>query len=379
MAKNPPAGPGDRPAHLAAAVAALQEWHDERTGLWTIPPGLPLGRPRRPRGPGHAGWWNSANALYALIDYMAVTGTSDYLAIAAGTFDRHASTRFLNDYYDDEGWWALTWIGAHDLSRRAPGGQARERDYLGMARVIFADMEQGWDARTAGGGILWKKGRPGKNAVENELFLAIAARLYQRVPGPEREHYRGWLQRAGDWFHDNFIAVSPDGLIWDGMVPQPDATFSHAGKKQTWTYNQGIILGALGDMAESGLELAGREPLALARRIADAVLASPVLAPAGILTEWGAPDPGRSTDSPQFKGIFMRNLGCLAAYLGAPANAAYARFIDRTVAALLTSARNERGQFGYRWQGPFDTADSVRQAAALEALTAAVRAGVTLP
>src|ERR1700756_1584024 len=72
--------------YATAAVASLQNWYDERTGLWAIPGGTP-------RGPHDPGWWNSANALHALIDYMHLTGTESYLRVAENTFDRHEASR----------------------------------------------------------------------------------------------------------------------------------------------------------------------------------------------------------------------------------------------------------------------------------------------
>src|SRR5215469_2676424 len=173
--------------HAAAAVTALQDWYDWQTGLWAAP----------------AGWWNSANALYALIDYMSLTGTGRYLDVVTNTFAKNSGRGFLNDFYDDEGWWALAWIYAHDLVR----GQAKKRGFLDMAKALFTDMETGWDPGTCGGGVLWKKGTQGKNSIENELFLAVAARLYQRTEGSERTHYLRWIQRAGAWFYQNFIDV----------------------------------------------------------------------------------------------------------------------------------------------------------------------------
>ena len=349
-------------AHYAAAAAeSLQNWYDRKTGLWAVP-----GRGKL-RGPGDPGWWNSANALYALIDYMSLTGTAGYLDVVENTFDRHERSGFLNQFYDDEGWWALAWISAHDLARDPERGQR----YLAMAARLFEDMTRGWDERTCGGGVLWKKGTDSKNSIENELFLDVAVRLHQRVPPAERAHYRQWADRAGQWFHEKFIVTHPQHLIYDGLT----STGSHEGHKQTYTYTQGVILGALVDMAISEIDIAGHDPLPIARQTADAVLASPVLAQDGVLTEFGSPG-ADDNDRPQFKGIFMRNLGFLAAHVGPPENASYVAFIRRNASSLLASNRDCAAQFGYRWQGPFDGPDSVRQSSGLEAVNAALRAGV---
>jgi predicted alpha-1,6-mannanase (GH76 family) len=347
--------------YATAAVASLQNWYDERTGLWAIPGGTP-------RGPHDPGWWNSANALHALIDYMHLTGTEGYLRTVENTFDRHEHSRFLNSFYDDEGWWALALINAHDFAR----DHERKHRYLTSAKAIFADMEHGWDPRTCDGGVLWRKGTEGKNSIENELFLAVAVRLHQRVPLLEREHYRHWIRRAGEWFHHKFAVADPGHLIYDGIT----SAGSHDGHQATFTYTQGVILGALVDMDASEIPMAGHEPLGIAEQIANAVLASPVLVKDGVLTEFGAPGAGSSTDLPQFKGIFMRNLSYLAAHIGPPANAGYVAFIHRNASSLLASNRNSINQFGYRWQGPFDEPDAIRQSSALDALNAAMRMGI---
>jgi predicted alpha-1,6-mannanase (GH76 family) len=355
---------GTMAQHAAAAVASLQDWHDERTGLWAIPGG-------GPGGPDDPGWWNSANALFALIDYMSLTGAEGYLHVVESTFDKHEGRHFLNSFYDDEGWWALAWINAHDLTR----DPHRKHRYLAMARHIFADMERGWEPSTCDGGVLWQKGTQAKNSIENELFLAVAARLHQRVPFLERERYHHWIHRAGQWFHDKFATASPQHLIYDGL----NSAGTTDGHEATFTYTQGVILGALTEMDAGQIPMAGQEPLALARQIADAVLASPVLVKDGVLTEFGGPGAGTSLDLPQFKGIFMRNLGYLAARVGPPGNAGYVAFIHRNAASLLARNRNSISQFGYRWQGPFDGPDVVRQASALEALNAAMRVGIKSP
>jgi hypothetical protein len=55
------------------------------------------------------GWWQSANALGATVDYMQGTGNRAYLTDVQSFYAAHSSTNFIvNKYYDDEGWWALT-------------------------------------------------------------------------------------------------------------------------------------------------------------------------------------------------------------------------------------------------------------------------------
>src|SRR5581483_11038802 len=51
------------------AVERLQSWYDQQTGLWKT-----------------TGWWNSANALTALIDDSRVSHTEEYLPTIATTY-----------------------------------------------------------------------------------------------------------------------------------------------------------------------------------------------------------------------------------------------------------------------------------------------------
>jgi len=93
--------------------------------------------------------------------------------------------------------------------------------------------------------------------------------------------------------------------------------------------------------------------------------------PPGILADPGE-RPGKQSDQPQFKGIFIRNLYEL--YRHSP-RAEYRDFILTNATSLWRNARNRRDQVGLAWAGPFDRADAARQGSALDALNAAV--GVT--
>jgi hypothetical protein len=82
-------------SYARTCVEHLQQWYNWTTGLWTS-----------------TGWWNAANCLEALIDYSRITKTTIYHNVITNTFTKNESGQFLNQYYDDEQWWALTWIKA---------------------------------------------------------------------------------------------------------------------------------------------------------------------------------------------------------------------------------------------------------------------------
>jgi len=113
--------------NTVAAIKTLQGWYNQGTGLWDT-----------------TGWWNSANCLTVLADYAIQNPNSaaalDIPSIIQNTYLQAQETtfraikvfnpaglpistytripkgpaivtrgfdNFLNDYYDDEGWWAL--------------------------------------------------------------------------------------------------------------------------------------------------------------------------------------------------------------------------------------------------------------------------------
>jgi predicted alpha-1,6-mannanase (GH76 family) len=325
------AEPGYR-ARAAAAARALQRWYTPSTGLWA-----------------GTGWWNAANALTAVIAYTQRTGDREHASVIETTF-RAAQRKypaFVSTFYDDNGWWALAWLAAYDLT-----GEAR---YLGAARAIFARNETGWDS-TCRGGLWWSTARRYKNAITNELFLTHAALLHQRAPGDGG--YLTWALRTWDWLRGSGL-IGPTGLVNDGLTP---ACQNNGGT--TWTYNQGVILGGLAVL----YEITGdRAYLATGENIADATLAR-LTSPQGILTEPCEP-PGCRGDQTQFKGIFIRYL--YEFYLRSR-KPAYRSFILANAASLWATSRNARDEFGLCWGGPFDTADASRQSSALDALNAAV-------
>ena len=211
-------------AQTQAAADVLQQWYVHETGLYRT-----------------TGWWNSANAITTLANLSRVSHSTAYLPVFANTFTAaqtgpKGAPGFLNKYYDDEGWWALAWIDVYDLT-----GQP---EYLRMADSIFADMQTGWDDTVCSGGVWWNKDRRGKNAIENELFLAVAAALANREQdAAKRQADLAWAHKEWGWFLNSGM-INGEHLINDGLDRRDPAHCKNNGRN-TWTYNQGVILGGL--------------------------------------------------------------------------------------------------------------------------------------
>jgi predicted alpha-1,6-mannanase (GH76 family) len=336
------------PSNLQKAtygVQTLQSWCNQTSGLYQTP----------------TGWWNSANAITVLVDYSRASNTTQYLTSVANTFNNankaNGSTNFITSSNDDEGWWALAWIDAYDLTKT--------QSYLAMSQTIFADMTTQWDTTTCGGGVWWSKDLKNsayKNAITNELFLTIAAALANRVTDTtQKAQYLAWAQKEWQWFKASGM-INSQNTINDGLnATNPQACTNN--NQTTWTYNQGVILGGLVELYN-----ADRDPALLpeAQAIASAAMTNLVTA-AGVLHEPILSGP----DGPQFKGIFIRNLEKLNT---ASPNARYKTFIDTNANSIWQNDRAccSNYEFGAQWEGPFDSGDGTRQTSALDALIAAV-------
>ena len=318
----------------AAGMQTLQQWYSQTTGVYQSP----------------TGWWNSANAITVLANYTVASGSTQYESVLAHTFASaplsQGHPNFTNKYYDDSGWWALAWIAAYDATGNA--------SYLSMAETIFTYMGGGWDS-VCGGGIWWTTSRTYKNAIPNELFLDVAAKLANRTSGAASASYLAWAQKEWTWFSNSGM-INSSNLINDGL------TASCANNNgNTWTYNQGVILGGIVELYK-----ADQDPALLpkAQAIANAAITK-LVDSNGILVEKTV----SGGDAPQFKGIFTRNL--MALYQAVP-NAQYKSFIDANANSIWANDRGPNDELGASWQGPFDSGDATRQSSALDTLIAAM-------
>lgn len=124
------------------ALQTLQGWYNSSSGIWDT-----------------CGWWDGASCMNTVADLAAldpsVIDTATYVfnnTFHVGpvsnpnpgpeqktvyTRDNQPSTsvnasQWLDQAYDDDGWWALAWIAAYDVTKQAT--------YLELAEGIFESL-----------------------------------------------------------------------------------------------------------------------------------------------------------------------------------------------------------------------------------------------
>jgi predicted alpha-1,6-mannanase (GH76 family) len=248
------------------------------------------------------------------------------------------------------GWWANAFIASYDLT-----GDAK---YLNTAKDIFEDMTGGWTTPCKGG-IWWNKQHVSIAAISNELFLSVAAHLANRVSGNEKAHYLNWAQMEWDWFWNSGI-INADGLINDGIDQK---TCKNDGKN-TWTYNQGVVLGGLSELARAKSDGGYIDH---AKAIASAAISK--LSQNGILTE---PVSGPlDVQGAQFKGAFVRGLSTLN--VNEPQQS-FTDFLRKNAQTAWSQPKVDGGVIIDKWQGGSSNANPGSHAAGIDVLVAAAQA-----
>lgn len=381
MATSIVAQASDFQANARSAADQLMTLYDQSTGLWNDG-SSPL-------------WWNSANMLTAMVDLSSIDSTvkDKYNYIIATTYnnapaanphatrkrsidglytkeyrarsDREIAERmlkrdgngqgFLNGYYDDEGWWALAWIDAYDLTGNA--------DYLSTAQQIWSDMKGGASQPCGAGGIWWDRKESYIASIANELFLATSASLANRVGASDKQQYVDAAMGSLSFFKSTGLLGS-DNLIVDGL---DKSTCQVQGT--TFTYNQGVILGGLVELTRATGDSQYQD---LAVTIANAATANGgPLVTNGILHEPNNCEQtnGCGNDGDQFKGVFVRNLKKLQKATG---NGDYTTFFTTNAESIWNNDKTDTATLGPNWAGPY-TGDgkAPAQCSALECISAA--------
>lgn len=362
--------------NAVASIKALNEnWYNVRTGIWDD------------------AWWNSGNALTTLADFASLRLTEanklniggymrntfieaqktnvQTIKVAAKNgmvtstycldfnngcmakrefLEKRGFDDFINEYYDDEGWWALGLIRSFDVSR--------DNEYLDAAVDVFNDMQTG-RGTPCGGGIYWSKERKYVNAISNELYLSVSASLAGRL---QNETMKRIAIDQWNWFEKSGM-INSDNLINDGLSEE-----CRNNRLQTWSYNQGVVLGGLAELFRLTGDLTYIEKAVSIARAAIKSLSNSQ----GILVETDKCELRQGNcgkDGQQFKGIFVRNLR----YLNDVApHQEFKDFIIRNADSIWKNDRDNQNRLGVAWTGPYVAATGPTQSSALDVLVAAI-------
>lgn len=337
-------------------IEPLLELYNPATGMWK-----------------ETVWWTSANHLTALADYIkkAPFTFPQYKELIENTFlkcqefsmiHNHNDVKtlerlrasspvpavpmgFVNEYYDDDGWWALVWIKLFDITA--------DSRYLEAAVFIFEHMSTGWSEEKCGGGVPWTLSTSYKNAISNELFLQVAASLANRIP--ENSTYLEWADKEWNWF-DNSKMWNDEGTVNDGLTDDCENN-----NEPVWSYNQGVLLGALVE-----LHKVKQDPYLLMRAHSLAEASINALSQDNVLHDICEPN---CNNGGSFKGIFVRNLAALNEYTP---DHNYTSFLQANADSLWDNNRNEQNHVGMVWSGPFAYFNEVSQSAGLDCLNAVI-------
>lgn len=354
-------------ARIADGFAKLNERYWSPTlGIWFDRPGDDLrahfeGRHNPP-------WWPSANAVETLLDAAKATGDAKYQATAETLYSlnrefknkaprliaelqrrkqwsaeddarqkrREAKaavadttgyyTEFRNEYLDDSGWWAIAWLKMYD--------RTQDKKYLTTSKAIHAHMAKNWRP-DKGGGVMWCEDADKlvPNAITNQLFAMLSARLFARTQEPE---YLKWAERTLEWTRANALY---DGIA---IVDGPGHRGDH------WTTNQGTYIGMLVSLFEATKQTKYLDEAS--KFTTTALIRAGLTKGDGVLFE----KLGTSGDASLFKGVFARYLGQLRDVLNAqklhPETVQQiARTLRASVASLLSHGVGKDGFFRTEW------------------------------
>jgi predicted alpha-1,6-mannanase (GH76 family) len=341
----------ERPSQWAAraelAERAIRARHLRR--LWALP-GTSLGVSGWPASPaqrvfGPWNYWWQAQVLDCLVDaYIRSPNPARRAHVSrfvTGVRCRNGKD-WLNDYYDDMAWLALALQRAEQyVGVRRPGAIAR----LGSA------LKDGW-TEDGGGGVWWRRRDKYDENFKNVPANGPAAILFARLKD-ERAY------ETARWIEANLVDPRT-GVVWDGLRVGPDGGIRRV-ETPTYTYCQGVYLGACLELASWGNDRRSREWAERASRTVTAVAThlttESSAAPSLVLRGQGGGDGGL------FAGILARYLARAALTLPELGHAfePAAFLAAELVFGSARAAWNNRGPapggplFGPDWSEPADS------------------------
>jgi predicted alpha-1,6-mannanase (GH76 family) len=296
--------------------------------------------------------WDRINAWQgfvisdSLTEYMRLFDDRTYLSEVERAVNNHEGL----DGNDDD-LWAVTAL--LNVYRIAP-----TKSLLDSAASIFHRIGNTYWDDTCGGGLWWDHERTYKNAITNELFLYAATSLYMATGDPS---YSAWAHREWKWL-DHSGLINEQGFINDGL---DKACKNYGGT--TYTYNQGVILSGLTNLAQVDGDPSYR---LLAVKLAEASTAR-LATKEGTLEE---PTGELNQDGEIFKGILVFHLGRLVPLIeNQQDQKMLSLFLERNASTVWTNRDRTAGKINGYWDRSHIRYGAAAQAAGISLFNAATQ------
>jgi mannan endo-1,6-alpha-mannosidase len=196
--------------------------------------------------PGPYYWWEAGAMFGALVDYVYLTGDTQFNDIVTQALqfqvgpnqDYMPPNQTKDEGNDDQSFWGMAAMSAAE--NNFPNPPSNQPQWLALAQAVFNTQVQRWDAQTCGGGLRWQiftfnNGYTYKNTISNGCFFNMAARL-GRYTG--NQTYFDWANKMWSWMTDIGV-ISSDYHMYDGT----DSTINCSQINHIeWTYNSGAVL-----------------------------------------------------------------------------------------------------------------------------------------
>ncbi|KAF3916244.1 hypothetical protein ABW21_db0200820 [Orbilia brochopaga] len=210
--------------------------------------------------PSKYGFWEAGLFFNTILDYAAWTGDNTYNSFFEKDFFNQVGDGkdFLSANFSatltnsDVGYWALTAMSAAEYG--ANPADSSYPSYLTLAKNVFDDFANRWDAKTCKGGLresifVANNGYNIKDAESNGAFFELAARLGLNTGN---KTYLDWATKIYDWTNSTgFISPleSPNnGQVYfsaavEDNCQQIDQTYSSA-LQSNYIYGAAVMYNA---------------------------------------------------------------------------------------------------------------------------------------
>ena len=293
-------------------------------------------RARYPSNGSLTGYWTYAHGWDALLDGVERTGGQQYAGLIESFYLGQNQRGWLAGYYDDECWMTLALIRAYDLTKNVK--------YLDLAKVLFADIQAGWDTTCCGtpvGGVWWDKAHTQKATASNATAAIAGARLYLRTADVSYLNFA--VQVYSFWF-TNMVNQS-SGQVADHISPAGIKTF------YGFTYNEGLMIGASVELNEATGDAAY---LTKGHKIANYMITNQVTSTAYGKVLYDVNNSTTTDDAHEFKGPSYRYL--MRLYRKDTTKTQYLNVLKASADAIWNLAREPNlNVFAVNWAGPPQT------------------------